>query len=146
MGDVNTARMLAISQRRIDYLQSKSPDFIERRGSAPGFPWGPYSAFGIMYIYNDKVKLAGGEIQVGDQVPVTCAALEMQLTVDYSKVGYEYKYSDKSFTIINFGASIVYEAGYFRRWLFEFRLISGVAYFNRDNILSPGLPGNYGDA
>lgn len=139
------SRQNSAQQKRIEDLQHKSSSLIVRGGSAMGFPFGSDSAFGIEYISSNKVKIVGGEIQIADAVPVTCSSLELTISVDGSKVGYEYDYAAKTLEITNFGASMAYESGKYRKWLYEFSLVNGVAYYKGNNILSPSLPSNYGD-
>jgi len=146
MQTLHLAKQNVNQQKRMDGLQEQSRSWIDFPKQAQGFPFCPGDAFNIEYIDGAKVKISGGEIQIADQPAVTCAALEVQITVDYSFVGYEYEYSSGSFAIKNFGSSMVYEAGFLRKWLYQFRFIENKAYYEKNGILNPSLPSNYGDS
>jgi hypothetical protein len=108
------------------------------------FPWAK-CCFGYRLIDATHVKIYGGEIQIADATPVAAFEATLEITVDYSLVGYEYNHGTGAFAIKNFGASITYDASYYRKWLYEFRLVSGAISLNRLNFMGASLPSNFGD-
>jgi len=143
MKGVKLAQMGLISQQRIGELERKAGNSVDFP-LQDAFPWSK-CCFGFQITDKTHVRITGGEIQIGDAQPIAAATATLEITVDYSLVGYEYDYSAKTFTVKNFGASITYDSAKYRRWLYEFRLISGAVNLSRINFMAPFLPSNFGD-
>ena len=108
------------------------------------FPWDKM-AFGYALAGGAVVTINGGEIQIGSSVPVVIAAANVTVAVDYCYVGLRYTYATKTLAIANFGASITHNGTTWQKWLYEFRLISGVASLYRIGWLNPSFPSIYAD-
>lgn len=142
-GSVRLAQLGLISSQKIVDLERKANGLVEFP-LQDAFPWS-LCCFGFRIYDATHVRIYGGEIQIADRVPVTVGNTALEITVDYSKVGYEYTYASGTLVIKNFGASMAYDAAHYRKWLYQFRLVNSLVSLFRLNFMGPSLPSNFGD-
>ena len=126
------ARTAQLSSRLIEYPYTQ------------GHPMGIF-CLGYRILADAKVLIYGGEIQIGSFAPVEVGDKTVTITVDRSRVGWKFVYATKIFSIENFGASLTYNGSSAQKWLYEFRLVNGVVFENRDGSRNPFIPGPYTD-
>lgn len=131
---------------------------LGRRGysrSASDFPWFQI-AFAPDVISRDTVRIYGGSIWLGRDVPIAIVDTEFTVDMDYTKIVAEYTYSTKAFGIFNRGNDSVIPTGtVYKRILCIVRFepitpdsasefwITDLSIRHLGDIF---LPANYGDA